>query len=84
MAFWWELLWQDENFQFKVAQRYTELRSNVFSEENINSIIDSSVSFLGEAIERNFSKWPILGNYVWPHIIPKDWPFRKISFNGFA
>ena len=32
MAFWWELLWQDENFQFKAAQRYTELRSNVFSE----------------------------------------------------
>ena len=47
MAFWWELLWQDENFQLKAAQRYTELRSTVFSEENINSIIDSSVLYLG-------------------------------------
>ena len=80
MAFWWELLWQDENFQFKAAQRYTELRSNVFSEENINSIIDSSVSFLGEAIERNFSKWPILGNYVWPNYYVFDTYEQEIEY----
>ena len=80
MAFWWELLWQDENFQFKAAQRYTELRSNVLSEENINSIIDSSVSFLGESIERNFSKWPILGNYVWPNYYVFDTYGQEIEY----
>ena len=32
MAFWWELLWQDENFQLKTAERYTELRETIFSE----------------------------------------------------
>ena len=30
MAFWWELLWQDENFQLKTAERYTELRETIF------------------------------------------------------
>ena len=67
MSFWWERLWQDENFQYKAAERYTELRSTIFSEEYINSIIDSSVNELGDAVERNFSKWPILGTYVWPN-----------------
>ena len=80
MAFWWELLWQDENFQYKVAQRYTELRSTVFSEDNINSIIDSSVSYLGEAIERNFSKWPILGSYVWPNYYVFDTYEQEIEY----
>ena len=80
MAFWWELLWQDVNFQYKTAQRYTELRSTVFSNENINSIIDSSISHLGEAIERNFSKWPILGNYVWPNYYVFDTYEQEIEY----
>ena len=67
MSFWWERLWQDENFQYKAAERYTELRLTIFSEEHINSIIDSSVNELGDAVDRNFSKWPILGTYVWPN-----------------
>ena len=40
MAFWWELLWEDENFKTQVFQRYNELRSNLFSNAYINSIID--------------------------------------------
>ena len=67
MSFWWERLWQDENFQYKAAERYTELRSTIFSEEHIYSIIDSAVNELGDAVDRNFSKWPILGTYVWPN-----------------
>ena len=67
MSFWWERLWQDENFQYKAAERYTELRSTIFSEDHIYSIIDSSVNELGDAVDRNFSKWPILNTYVWPN-----------------
>ncbi|MFL3006671.1 MAG: CotH kinase family protein [Candidatus Neomarinimicrobiota bacterium] len=80
MAFWWELLWQDENFQLKAAQRYTDLRSTVLSEENINSVIDSSVLYLGDAIERNFLKWPILGNYVWPNYYVFDTYEEEIEY----
>tara|TARA_B100001250_G_scaffold163400_2_gene140486 strand:- start:5572 stop:7752 length:2181 start_codon:yes stop_codon:yes gene_type:complete len=67
MSFWWELLWQDENFRMKVSQRYSELRPNIFSESHIFEIIDNSVDLLGSAIDRNYFKWPILGNYVWPN-----------------
>ena len=80
MSFWWELLWQDENFQAKVSERYTELRSNVFSEEHINAIIDSLVYVLGDAVERNFTKWPILGTYVWPNYFVFDTFDQEIEY----
>ena len=67
MSFWWELLWQDESFRIKVSERYSELRSNIFSEQHIFEIIDDAVIYLGDAVNRNFSKWPILGNYIWPN-----------------
>ena len=67
MSFWWELLWQDESFKMKVSERYSELRSNIFSEQHIFEIIDDAVIYLGDAVDRNFSKWPILGNYIWPN-----------------
>ena len=50
-----------------VSQRYSELRSSIFSEQHIFDIIDDQVTYLGEAIDRNFSRWPILGNYIWPN-----------------
>ena len=67
MSFWWNLLWQDENFRMRVSQRYSELRSSIFSEQHIFDIIDDQVTYLGEAIDRNFSRWPILGSYIWPN-----------------
>ena len=80
MSFWWELLWQDENFQAKVSERYTELRSNVFSEDHINGIIDSLVYVLGDAVERNFTKWPILGTYVWPNYFIFDTFEQEVEY----
>ena len=50
-----------------VSQRFSELRSSIFSEQHIFDIIDDQVTYLGEAIDRNFSRWPILGNYIWPN-----------------
>ena len=80
MSFWWELLWQDENFQAKVSERYTDLRSNVFSEDHINGIIDSLVYVLGDAVARNFTKWPILGTYVWPNYFIFDTFQQEIEY----
>ena len=80
MAFWWELLWQDENFNLKLSQRYSELRSNILSEQHIFTIIDSAVSHLGEAIDRNFAKWPILGNYVWPNYYVFETYEEEVSY----
>ena len=67
-------------FQSKISSRYTELRSNIFSEQHINSIIDSTVSYLGDAIDRNFSMWPLLGNYVWPNYYVFDSYEEEIDY----
>jgi hypothetical protein len=80
MAFWWERLWEDENFQLKAAQRYTELRSTIFSEEHIYSIIDSIVTYLGPAVDRNFNRWTLLGNYVWPNYYVFDTYEEEITY----
>ena len=80
MAFWWELLWGDENFKTQVFQRYNELRSNLFSNANINSIIDSLHSHLGESVSRNFNRWPILGEYTWPNYYVFDTYEEEVDY----
>ena len=67
MSFWWERLWSDQNFKDQISFRYTELRNNTLSENNIYSIIDSLKIELGASVDRNFYRWPILGTYVWPN-----------------
>jgi len=66
-AFWWLKLWDDDNFKSMVKDRYNELRLSVLSTNNINSKIDGYVSTLGNSVNRNFTKWPILGKYIWPN-----------------
>ena len=80
MSFWWELIWQDDYFQNKISERYTELRSTVFSENHIYGVIDSLVNELGSSVDRNFSKWPILGTYIWPNYYVFDTFDQEINY----
>ena len=80
MAFWWELLWEDLAFQHKAAVRYTELRQTIFSEEHIYSIIDSVADYLGPAVDRNFARGPLLGNYIWPNYYVFDTYEEEIDY----
>jgi len=54
-------------FQENIENRWTQLRSTTLHNDSINTIIDSCYNFLSEAQERNFTKWDILGKYVWPN-----------------
>ncbi|MCF8370063.1 MAG: CotH kinase family protein [Bacteroidales bacterium] len=58
---------QDPDFQEMLKCRWNTLRSSVLSQANIYSIIDSLVTYLGPAIDRNFNRWNIIGVYVWPN-----------------
>ena len=80
VAFWWEFLWEDLAFQHKAAVRYTELRQTIFSEEHIYSIIDSITDYLGPAVDRNFARWPLLGNYIWPNYYVFDTYEEEIDY----
>ncbi len=80
MSFWWELIWHDDYFQNKISERYTELRSTVFSENYIYGMVDSLVIELGSSVERNFLKWPILGTYIWPNYYVFDTYEQEIDY----
>lgn len=67
MMFWWARLMEDSWFENLATTRWKYLRENEFSDDNLHAIIDSITSYLGDAITRNFQRWPILGTYVWPN-----------------
>jgi hypothetical protein len=65
--FWWKKLIVDTNFVNKIAKRWFDLRINIFTVQRIYSIIDSLVNHIDEAQKRNFYRWHILSEYVWPN-----------------
>ena len=69
VPFWWKRLMQDSNYLASLEERWTSLRSNVLSDENILELIDELVIEITEsgAVEQNFGKWLVLGKYIWPN-----------------
>jgi hypothetical protein len=65
--FWWKRWFEDETFVWRVRQRWEQLREGPFHLDSLYARIDSIGSILGESLDRNFSRWPILGTYVWPN-----------------
>ena len=65
--FWWQRLMSDPWFANLAKCRYEELRKGPLNLDSINKVIDSAVSMIGPAIQRNFMRWPILGTWVWPN-----------------
>ena len=64
---WWARLMEDLSYRSVFINRWKELRKNAFSTDSIMMFIDNSISYLGEAIDRNYEKWPVIGEYVWPN-----------------
>ncbi len=64
---WWSRLLDDPDFAKQVKSRWFFLRQNVFKTETIMNYIDSTATGLNESQERNFQRWRILGQYVWPN-----------------
>ena len=90
--YWYKRLLEDENFQDKVSCRWTAFRETIYSDENVENIIDSCINVMGNAIDRNFIKYPILGEYIWPAKEPipdtyegeienlKSWLFERLEW----
>ncbi len=74
--FFWSRFFEDTLFMNRLRCRWEELRQTAFNPDTIKSEIDSLAEILGGATDRNFTKWPILGVYVWPNPspIPADYP----------
>ncbi len=69
VPFWWERLLEDPAYVEQLKTRYTMLRAGVFSEANIIAKIETYRNTLAnaDALDTNFSTWPVLGMYVWPN-----------------
>jgi subtilisin-like proprotein convertase family protein len=92
IPFWWEKLVQDSAFQKQTYCRWLELRSTVLDTVNLFAVIDSVAAEVNEAKERHYTRFPILGTYVWPNPNPlastyaeelrntKDWIVSRLDW----
>lgn len=67
IPFWWNRLLSDPAFRQKLNTRWDELRAGPYATETILQYVDATVTMLDDAQERNFQRWPVLGEYVWPN-----------------
>ena len=77
-------LQEDPAFANLLHCRWNELRTTTLSNDHIYTIIDSISTYLGPALERNFERWDILGQYVWPNYFIGDTYEEEIDYlKGF-
>ncbi len=67
VPFWWERFLKDHDYVIQFQNRWQELRNGHFSNDAIMNYIDSVVQVLDKPQQRNFKKWPILDEYIWPN-----------------
>jgi len=65
--FWWQRFQQDPAFNNEARCRWEQLRSSILSDASIAKMIADYSVLLEEAQKRNFVRWPILNEYVWPN-----------------
>lgn len=65
--FWWKKFMEDNNLLSSLKNRWQTLRSGQLTIHEIHAKIDSMATLLEDAQKRNFTKWPVLGTYVWPN-----------------
>jgi hypothetical protein len=70
IPFWWKRLWTDATFRSQLSARWTTLRQGQFATDKVLGYVDSVATVMNaEAQQRNFQKWPTLGQYVWPNYV---------------
>jgi hypothetical protein len=65
--YWWARTMEDPWFRNQVYCRWDELYGSILSPGRVNTMIDSLILEMGDAVPRNFERWPILGVYQWPN-----------------
>ncbi|SOE19756.1 Por secretion system C-terminal sorting domain-containing protein [Spirosomataceae bacterium TFI 002] len=76
VPFWWEKLITEPAFRKAFHKEYRLQRDNgILKTENIMALIDENANEIKDAQLRNYTRWKILGQYVWPQPepIPTTW-----------
>jgi len=92
IMFWWKRLMESNYFKNLVYSRWQYLRNHALSNEALLYQIDSITSLIDQAQQRNYDRWPILGEYVWPNYnwygndyqdevdFFEDWLFNRLEW----
>lgn len=92
IMFWWKRLMEDLYFRDLFKTRWEQLRQNELSNDYLEYAIDSIVGYIDDAQQRNYERWPILGEYVWPNynwygnnyadevVFFENWLFNRLSW----
>ncbi|MCC7301802.1 MAG: CotH kinase family protein [Bacteroidia bacterium] len=67
---WWQRMLQDTVYANAVQCQWSYWRTRMLDSVKLMTYIDSMALYLDESQQRNFARWPILGNYVWPNPSP--------------
>jgi len=78
--FWWKRLMEDDYFKNLVLTRWTSLRESRWSNERIFADVDSMVTTMGAAVNRNYTQWPVLGVHVWPNVFVGDTYISDLNY----
>ena len=54
-------MWKDNTYQSELKARWAELRSGVWHTKTLDAYLDSMKTYLKNAADRNFKRWPNLG-----------------------
>ena len=54
-------MWKDSHYQSELKKRWAELRSGVWHTKTMDVYLDSMKAYLTKAADRNFKRWPNLG-----------------------
>ena len=58
---WLLKMWKDADYQKELKERWAELRSGVWHTKTLDLYLDSMKTYLKNAADRNFKRWPNLG-----------------------
>jgi hypothetical protein len=58
---WLLKMWKDNDYQKELKERWAELRSGVWHTKTLDLYLDSMKTYLKNAADRNFKRWPNLG-----------------------
>ena len=69
VPFWWNRLMESPKFKEELQIRWNDLRSNLLSNQSITDKLEEYSKYLNDrgSVYQNFSRWDILGRYIWPN-----------------
>lgn len=69
LPFWWPKLMTDPAFVSRVNIRWFELRTTIWSDEQIEQTLQKVLdqAAITNIRANNFAIWPVLGEYIWPN-----------------